>query len=280
MRTRAQIVGTVGPASGTVDIVKGLIDAGMDLARINFSHGTHLADSNGGYIQAIRDASALTGKQIPVIQDLSGPRGKTEDGHAFDSEKAEITEKDLADLTFGISVGVEFIAQSYVGNAADVKAMRAEIEKRGGDQKIIAKIERQEAIDDFENILKEADAIMMARGDLGLAVPIEELPFIEKHLIEGCKKAGKPIIIATEMLYSMVENPRPTRAEVTDVAYAILCHADAIMLSDETARGKYPLEAVSVMERIASRAEQEVDGRDFHPLEPNMKLPPAATAAA
>lgn len=279
MRTRAQIVGTVGPSSGTVELVKKLIDAGMDLARINFSHGTHEADSNGGFIKAIRDASALAGRQVPIIQDLSGPRGKTEGGHAFDAEKEEITEKDLNDLTFGISVGVEFIAQSYVGSAADVRAMRAQIEKRGGTQKLIAKIERQEAIDDFENILKEADAIMMARGDLGLAVPIEELPFIEKHLIEGCKKAGKPIIIATEMLYSMVENPRPTRAEVTDVAYAILCHADAIMLSDETARGKYPVEAVTVMEKIAHRAEQEVDGRDLHPLEPHMELPPAVASA-
>src|SRR3989344_2778480 len=125
MQSRVQIVATIGPAPGTENIVSQLLARGMDVARINFSHGTH--ESNGGYITAIRAAAQKAGKRVPVILDLAGPRGKTADGHAFDSKKAEITEKDLVDLEYGISRTVEYIAQSYVGDAADVEAMRAEI---------------------------------------------------------------------------------------------------------------------------------------------------------
>lgn len=262
--TRTQIIATIGPSSGDEATVSELLAFGMDVARINFSHGTH--ESNGSYIKAIRAAAEKGGKPIPIIQDLAGPRGKTDEGHAFDSAKAEITEKDVADLVFGISQSVEYIAQSYVGSATDVEAMRGEIEKRGANTPIIAKIERAEAVANIDDIIKTADAIMIARGDLGLAVPIEELPFIERDIIARCKKAGKPVIVATEMLFSMVDRPTPTRAEVTDVAYAILCGADVIMLSDETAKGKYPREAVAVMEKIANRAERAAEKSVLHPL--------------
>lgn len=256
MMTRTQIIATIGPSSRDEVVVSELLSLGMDVARINFSHGTH--ESDGSYIAAIRAAAQKAGKRVPIIQDLAGPREQTVSGHAFDAEKAEITEKDLADLEFGIAQGVEYIAQSYVGSARDVEALRAEIQKRGARIPIIAKIERAEAVENIDEIIKSADAIMIARGDLGLAMPIEELPFIQRQTIARAKAAGKPVIVATEMLYSMTEKPVPTRAEVTDVAFAILCGTDAIMLSDETAKGKYPREAVRAMEKIASRAEQDV----------------------
>lgn len=256
-KTRTQIIATIGPSSGdSPEILSAMLESGMDVARINFSHGTH--ESNGGYIKNIRAAAEDAGVHVPVIMDLAGPRMKTEEGHAFNDASHEvISDKDREDLAFAVELGLEYIAQSYVGGVADVAMMREEIVKRGGSQKLIAKVERQEAIDDFDAILSLADAIMIARGDLGLAVPVEEIPFIQRDLVDRAKRAGKPIITATQMMYSMVENPLPTRAEVTDVAYAILLGSDVVMLSDETARGKYPLEAVSIMDRIVRRAETD-----------------------
>lgn len=253
--TRTQIIATIGPSSGdSPEILSAMLESGMDVARINFSHGTH--ESNGGYIKNIQAAAARANVHVPVIMDLAGPRMQTDEGHAFDPERhMAITDKDRDDLACAIELGLEYIAQSYVGSAADVARMRDEILQKGGTQKIIAKIERQEAIDDFDEILVAADAIMIARGDLGLAVPIEEIPFIQRDIVERTKRAGKPVVTATQMMYSMIENPEPTRAEVTDVAFAVLIGSDAVMLSDETARGKYPLEAVAFMERIVSRAE-------------------------
>ncbi|MFA7310160.1 MAG: pyruvate kinase [Candidatus Paceibacterota bacterium] len=264
MTSRTQIIATIGPSSGEEAIVAELISLGMDVARINFSHGTF--ESNGSYIAAIRAAARAANKRVPLIQDLAGPRGQTSSGHAFDSAKAEITEKDLIDLEFGITQGVEYIAQSYVGGASDIEALRAEIEKRGAAIPIIAKIERAEAVTNIDEIIASANAIMIARGDLGLAVPMEDLPFIERDTIRRAKLAGKPVIVATEMLFSMTEHPTPERAEVTDVAFAVLCVADAIMLSDETARGKYPKEAVKMMETIAARAEQDAPQPVRNPL--------------
>ncbi|OGG53950.1 hypothetical protein A3C20_03605 [Candidatus Kaiserbacteria bacterium RIFCSPHIGHO2_02_FULL_55_25] len=254
MASRAQIVASIGPASGESALLEKMILAGMDVARINFSHGTH--ESNGGYIQAIREAAKRTGKKVPVVQDLAGPREQAGATHSFDARAAEITEKDLADLAFGISQKVDYIAQSFVGSADDVHALRDAIEKHGARIPIIAKIERQEALDRIIEIIAAADAIMVARGDLGLAVPIEDIPFIERDIIAKTKFANKPVITATQMLLSMKDNPEPTRAEVTDVEYAILLGSDAVMLSEETALGKYPLEAVAEMEKIVARAER------------------------
>ncbi|MBM3272408.1 hypothetical protein FJY94_04000 [Candidatus Kaiserbacteria bacterium] len=256
-KTRTQIVATIGPSSGdSPEMLASMLDNGMDVARINFSHGTH--ESNGGYIKNIRAIAQERGVHVPVIMDLAGPRMQTEGGHAFNGASHEvISDKDRDDLAFAVELGLEYIAQSYVGGVADVAMMREEIAKKGGSQKLIAKIERQEAINDFDAILAISDAIMIARGDLGLAVPVEEIPFIQRDLVQKAKRAEKPIITATQMMYSMVENPDPTRAEVTDVAYAILLGSDAVMLSDETARGKHPLEAVSIMDRIVRRAETD-----------------------
>ena len=264
MSSRTQIIATLGPASGdSAALLDAMIAGGMDIARINFSHGTH--ESNGAYIAAIRDAAARAGASIKIIQDLSGPRVATDTGHGFDTNAMEITEKDLADLSFGIKAYVDYIAQSYVGSAADIARMRSEIEKRNARTPIIAKIERAEAVAHIDEIIAAADAIMVARGDLGLAVPLSEIPFIERDIIAKCNAAKKPVIVATQMLYSMVENPEPTRAEVTDEAFAILSGADAVMLSDETARGKYPVEAVKAMEAIAQRAERDAVSV-MHPL--------------
>ena len=254
MRSRTQIIVTLGPSSATDSIIFEIIEAGADAVRLNFSHGTH--EEHARYIAAVHAVSVRLGKRIPIIQDLSGPRGKTESGHAFDDAQSEITEKDLHDLEFGIAQNIDYIAQSYVGNAVDVENLRREIEKRGAHIPIIAKIERQEAVENFDKILKEADAIMIARGDLGAEEPLGEIPFLERDIIGKCNAAGKPIIVATQILYSMVESPEPTRAEVTDEVFAIISGADVVMLSDETARGKYPVEAVRAMEQIAMRAER------------------------
>lgn len=254
MSSRAQIIATIGPASGDSALIEQMIRAGMDVARINFSHGTH--ESNGAYITAIREAAARAGKRVPIILDLSGPRTQTGATHTFDARAAEITEKDLADLDFGIAIGVDYIAQSFVGSAEDVRALRTAITERGAHIPVVAKIERREAVDRVAEIIDAADAVMIARGDLGLAVPLEDIPFIERDIISKAKFAKKPVITATQMLYSMKDNPVPTRAEVTDVEYAIMLGSDGVMLSEETASGAYPLEAIIEMEKCASRTER------------------------
>src|SRR3989344_5340686 len=167
--SRVQIIATIGPASGTEVILGRLVAAGMDVMRLNFSHGTH--ESNGGYITALRAAIQERAVRIPIIQDLAGPRAKTGDGHKFDTGKLEITAKDLLDLDFGIAHGVDYIAQSYVGTAADVVAMRKEIQRRGKNIPVIAKIERKLAVENADEIIIEADAVMIARGDLGAEAP-------------------------------------------------------------------------------------------------------------
>ncbi len=253
MRSRAQIIATIGPASGSVAVLEEMLEAGVDVARINFSHGTH--SSNGGYIDALRTAAYALGRHVPIIQDLAGPRMVIGSGHAFDARAECVTEKDLDDVVFGIEKGVEYIAQSFVGSREDIECLKGEVARRGGHARVIAKIERREAVDAIDGIIEVADALMVARGDLGLSVPVEDIPFIEREIIEKSKKAGKPVITATQMLYTMTDNPQPTRAEVTDVAFAILLGSDAVMLSEETARGKYPVQAVAMMERIVSRAE-------------------------
>jgi len=262
--SRVQIVATIGPASGTEAMLERLVEAGMDIMRLNFSHGTY--EEHASYIANLRTVAKKAGKHIPVIQDLSGPRGKTEGGHAFDGTKQEITEKDLRDLDFGIAHGVEYIAQSYVGSAEDIRAMRAEIERRGAKIPIIAKIERRIAVEKADEIIAEADAVMIGRGDLGEEVPVEQIPFVEKELIEKCNRAGRPVITATQMMLSMLASPTPTRAEVTDVSYAVVAGSDAVMLSEETARGEYPVEAVAAMEKVALEAEKHMNSAERHAL--------------
>ncbi|MCX7904231.1 MAG: pyruvate kinase [Caloramator sp.] len=332
---KTKIVCTIGPASESEEMLRKLIDAGMNAARLNFSHGDH--EEHGRRIVLIKKLREELGKPIAIILDTKGPEirtgnfkgGKVElvEGQEFivttrqvegdnticsvtyeklhedvkvgDTiliddgligllvEKIEgqdihcrvlnsgpvgnhkgvnlpnvkinlpaLTEKDIADIKFGIEMGIDYIAASFVRKPSDVLEIRKVLEKFGGQNiQIIAKIENQEGLDNIDDILKLADGIMVARGDLGVEIPAEDVPLVQKMLIEKANKAGKPVITATQMLDSMIRNPRPTRAEVTDVANAIFDGTDAIMLSGETANGKYPLEAVKTMAKIAEKAE-------------------------
>ena len=261
MPSKAQIVATIGPASKTKEMIKEMIANQVDVVRLNFSWGTY--EEHADYIKNVRESAEEIGKRIPIIQDLSGPRIQENRLHKFNNKVKEIiTEKDLADLKFGISQNVDYVAMSFVGSAQDVLNLKERMKEFGKVIPIIAKIERKIALDNIDEIIKTAEAIMIARGDLGNEVPLEQIPFIEKDIIEKCKKIGKPVIIATQMMFSMTENKIPTRAEITDVAYAILNGADAVMLSEESASGKYPLEAVEMMEKEILESEKHLQ-KDF-----------------
>ena len=267
--SRSQIVATIGPKSGTPEILREMVQHHMDIMRLNLSWGTH--EEHGGYIEALRAVAAETGVRVPIILDLSGPRKQTDTGHHFDAAnhhdgQALLTKKDMDDLRFGLSKGVEYVCVSYVGRKEDVEEARSAIRAQGGSARVIAKIERKCAVERADEIIAAADAVMIGRGDLGHEVPIEQIPFIERELIEKCNRAGKPVITATQMMLSMMTNPEPTRAEVTDVAYAIGLGSDAVMLSEETARGAYPAEAVAAMEKIVLEAEAHAPQRKVHLL--------------
>lgn len=263
MNSKAQIIATIGPATKDKEIVQKMVSGGMDVARLNQSWGTY--EEHAGYIKNIKEVSQEVGRNIPIILDLAGPRIQEQESHKFNNEALElITPKDLADLEFGIRQGVDYVAMSFVGESKDILQLREEMKKLappeiGGVGKvvpIIAKIERQIGVDNIDEIIKVSDGIMIARGDLGNEVPLERIPFVQKDIIVKCKKAGKPVIVATQMMDSMMKNPVPTRAEVTDITYAILGGADAVMLSEETTIGKYPLESVIMMNKVIVEAEK------------------------
>ncbi len=336
---RTKIVCTIGPASGSYKLIEELIKKGMDVARLNFSHGNY--EGHLQKIEYIRQASLKTGKTVAILQDLEGPKIRIrkiekepiflKEGSSFiltnrkvigDEQEVSITfpslpqkvkqgdyifladgtlelkvkettftdiicrvirggklssrkginipnismdissltEKDYQDIIFGIKNIVDFIGLSFIRRAEDVLKARKILEENGAeDISIIAKIEKKEAVDNLKEIIEVADGIMIARGDLGVEIPLEDVPFVQKNIIKKCNFVGKPVITATQMLMSMVSGPRPTRAEVTDVANAILDGTDAIMLSEETAVGEYPLEAVETMNRIALKAEKAID---------------------
>jgi pyruvate kinase len=259
MESVTKIIATIGPNSNSKEVISKLIAHHLDIARLNFSWGNYEWFTN--VIKNIRESAKEQNKNIPIIQDLSGPRVQDGAEHRFGGEESEevITEKDISDLSFGIEQGVEYVALSFVGYAKDIIKLKELIKAKGGNQKVIAKIERKLAFENLEGIIKESDGIMVARGDLGNEFPLEEIPFIQHEIIEACNKAGKMVIVATQMLLSMIDNPTPTRAEVSDVAYAILDGADGVMLSEESARGNYPVEAVSMMEKISLVAEKHRD---------------------
>lgn len=347
MAKRTKIICTLGPAVDSVDAVTQLIEAGMDIARLNFSHGKHsehlerinrlkqaraaldapcalMLDTRGPEIRtgALVDARPVmleTGASLILIEEeVAGTaacitqtcKGLAEhvsigtailidDGLielAVDRiEKTAIhctvknsgllgerksinvpgvfiplpamTDQDRADLSFGIQQGVDFIAASFVRSAADVREIRAFLNSNGGDDLgIIAKIECENALDDIEAIIDESDGIMVARGDLGVEIPAFKVPHLQKKIIDLCNKRSTPVITATQMLDSMMRNPRPTRAEVGDVANAIYDGTDCLMLSGETAIGAYPLEAVSMMARVAEASEGYLSEKDTTPL--------------
>lgn len=338
---KTKIVCTIGPASESPEMLEQLIIAGMNVARLNFSHGSQ--DEHAVRIAAIRDAAEKVGKPVGILLDTKGPEIRTHSmqngelhlttGQVIDVSMTEvegtkdvfsvtyekliedveqnsiillddgliqlrvlakdyehgvihtivenagvlknkkgvnvpgvsvqlpgITEKDASDILFGIEQGVDFVAASFVRRAKDVLEIRELLEQNGGSHiQIIPKIENQEGVDNIDEIIQVSDGLMVARGDLGVEIPAEEVPLVQKLLILKCNQVGKPVITATQMLDSMQRNPRPTRAEASDVANAILDGTDAIMLSGETAAGIYPLESVQTMDKIARRAEESVD---------------------
>ena len=346
MPKRTKIIATIGPASSAPAVIARLIRAGMDAARINFSHGDR--KDHISRIGMIRKEARKAGKQIAIIQDLQGPklrvgdmkddaaplrRGdtvmltskklmgtssiisvtyprlrkdlKSGDTVLFDDGRLELkvtgksaaglictvvrggvlkshkginlpgsrislpslTHKDREDLLFGIEQGVDYVALSFVRSASDIEHARRYIRKHGADIPIIAKIEKPEAIRNLEEIIYAADGIMVARGDLGVEMPPEQVPLLQKKIITACNKAEKPVITATQMLESMIERPQPTRAEASDVANAILDGTDCVMLSEETAAGKYPVQTVEVMARIAVQAETSLS-----PVQPDRDI--------
>lgn len=253
-QSKTIIIATIGPSSGEVDTLKKMAESGMDMARLNMSWGTY--DKHSEYINNIRKAGEEVNKVVPIVMDLSGPRVKEEVGHHVDeSSVIVITEKDKADAKFGSEMKVDYFAMSYVTTAQDILDLKEIISSHGSVAKIIAKIERREAVANFESIANVSDMIMIARGDLGNEYPLGEIPFVEIGLLNKSKELNKPVIVATQMLLSTTYQDVPTRAEVTDEVFAIINGADAVMLSEETANGKFPVEAVASMEEIASRTE-------------------------
>lgn len=256
MNKKTQIIATLGPSSNTKETISSMIDAGMDMVRLNFSWGTH--EEMASLISIVREAASEKGKSIPVIQDLSGPRMSVESGHQMDTAAhSVITEKDVHDLAFGLEHSVEYVALSYVASARDVHDLRSLMVQKGNLTPIIAKIERPEALNNLEEICDAADGVMVARGDLGKALPYEELPGVERRIVSLCNEKQKFVIVATEMMLSMTEAETPTRAEVIDVAYAVELGADAVMLSEESATGKHPVETVRAMNKIVTFREEE-----------------------
>lgn len=256
MESKTKIIATIGPASNNKEIILALINHHLDIFRLNFSWSSH--EEYAETIKNIRESANQTQRNILIMQDLSGPRVQEGSEHHFGGNENDkvITEKDIKDLDFGIEQKVDYVALSFVGNANDVLDLKNLIKEKGGNQKVIAKIERKSAYINLDSILEVSDGVMVARGDLGNEFPLEEIPFVQHEIIEKANKKGKMVIVATEMLLSMVDNQRPTRAEVSDVAYAIIDGADAVMLSEESARGKYPVEAVEMMEKISILAEK------------------------
>jgi len=339
---RTKIICTIGPASEEVPVLIRMMESGMNVARLNFSHGSH--EEHKHRIDNVRRAAAEVRQPVAIMLDTKGPEirtgnlqaGKVQlnagqrfvltnrkvagdenevqisyanlpgevstgahillsdglinllvestnetdivctvlNGGALGEKKGVnvpgvrinlpfLSEKDCQDIEFGIDQKVDFIAASFVRSAEDVLEIRRILERRGADIDIIAKIESQGGVDNLADIIKVAEGVMVARGDLGVEIPAEEVPLVQKTIVEQCSMAGKIVIIATQMLDSMIVNPRPTRAEVSDVANAIFEGADAIMLSGETAAGKYPVEVVETMARIATRTEEALPYADI-----------------
>jgi pyruvate kinase len=337
---KTKIVATVGPASNSKEMLTSLVKEGVDVFRLNFSHGTH--DDHLKVINFVREINAEMGTSIALLQDLQGPKirvnemqpgieikagqeliittsqlvgndkivstsyerlpkdVKTGDVILVDDGKIELkvkevrgievvttvvyggplksrkginlpftkvsapslTEKDLVDLEFGIKHKVDWIALSFVRKEQDIKSMREILDKNKSNARIVAKIEKPEALENIDAIIAATDAVMVARGDLGVEIWMEEVPMVQKMLVEKCNKAAKPVIVATQMMESMIENPRPTRAETNDVANAVMDGADAVMLSAETAAGKYPIEVIRSMVRTIASVEKS--GKIFY----------------
>ena len=336
---RTKIVCTIGPSTSSPEMLRRLIEAGMNVARLNFSHGDH--EGHKLNIDNLRRTAAELGREIGILQDLAGPKirlGEFEErrlaagevvrltpgrqavgnaipvnypyliedveihdrilladgqvelvvqekddndvtcrvvvGGALSSRKgvnlpasnlriSSFTDKDRSDLEFGLSQGVDFVALSFVRHEKDLAPLREMISKMDRPPLLIAKIEKPQALERLTEIMEAVEGVMVARGDLGVEMPVEEVPVIQKRIISEARRASKVVITATQMLGSMVGNPRPSRAEVTDVSNAVLDGTDAVMLSDETAMGKYPIEAVTVLDKVCRYTEPQIDSNRF-----------------
>ncbi|MEV5282794.1 pyruvate kinase [Streptomyces sp. NPDC051993] len=343
---RAKIVCTLGPATDTYDQIKALVEAGMDVARFNLSHGTY-AEHEERY-QRVRKASDETGRSIGILADLQGPKirlghfregpvllergdeftitveddtqgdrhlcGTTYPGLAADVTTGErilvddgrvalqvtnidgprihtlvvegglvsdhkglnlpgvavsvpaLSDKDQDDLRWALRTGADIIALSFVRSGRDIQDVHRIMDEEGRRLPVIAKIEKPQAVDNIEDIVAAFDGIMIARGDLGVEMPLEQVPIVQKRAIKLAKRNAKPVIVATQMLDSMIDNSRPTRAEASDVANAVIDGTDAVMLSGETSVGKYPVETVKTMSRIVEAAEEDVLAKGLPPL--------------
>jgi pyruvate kinase len=356
---KTKIVCTIGPSSSTADVIEAMITSGMNVARLNFSHGNQ--SDHEEKIKIIRDTARKLGSTVAILQDLAGPKirvgfisdpgallepgqdfiltglqiegnsnrvsvsypnlpGEVKEGdrllladglmelvvvNASETEikcrvitggiltshkginlttgtihAPSLTEKDQHDLIFGLEHDVDYIALSFVKTADDIRMIKEIISKNGKEVPVIAKIEKHEALERLDEIIEISDGIMVARGDLGVEMPPEDVPLIQKSIIQKANYAGKPVITATQMLRSMVSSPRPTRAEAADVANAVLDGSDAVMLSEETASGSYPVEAVRFMNRIATKAETGFPYEKFLHLTPRKEISPSVAHAS
>ena len=258
-----KIIATIGPASDKPEILDEMVRAGMDMARLNFFWPGR--EESILRVKNIRQAARDNDAKVLIFGDLPGPRVQSKDGHTYEVNTTKaLTDKDRELIKFAVENNLDYVSVSFVGNKEDILECREEIKKHNGTQKIIAKIERAEAVKNIDEIIEVADAVMVARGDLGNEVPLEKIPFIQDEIIKKCKLAGKPVITATQMLYSMKDSPTPTRAEATDVVHAVLEGSDAVMLSEETSTGKYPIRAVYVMEHLALEAEHHMTNAKFN----------------
>jgi pyruvate kinase len=252
-----QIIATIGPATKDTDVIAAMIRSDMSIARLNFSWGTH--DEHRQFVKSVREVAKAAHVMVPILQDLSGPRIQQGAGHTFDSEVTVITEKDIADVKALADLEIEYVALSFVKDAEDVADLRTLLVEVGSQSKVIAKIERQEALDNLDEIIAAADGIMIARGDLGDAIPIETLPFVKKDILKRCNEAHKPAIVATEMLTSMIDSTDPSRADISDITHAVLDGASATMLSNETAVGTNPVKTVEVMRKVVDEAQRHTN---------------------
>ncbi|MFF4216087.1 pyruvate kinase [Streptomyces nondiastaticus] len=347
---RAKIVCTLGPATDSYEQIKALVDAGMDVARFNLSHGTY-ADHEARY-QRVRKAAEEAGRSVGILADLQGPKirlgrfregpvllergdeftitvepvegdrhtcGTTYDGLAGDVSRGErilvddgrvtlevvevdgprvrtivieggmvsdhkglnlpgvavsvpaLSDKDVEDLRWALGTGVDIIALSFVRSADDVTDVHRVMDEEGRRLPVIAKIEKPQAVENLDGIIAAFDGIMVARGDLGVEMPLETVPIVQKRAIKLAKRNAKPVIVATQMLDSMIDASRPTRAEASDVANAVIDGTDAVMLSGETSVGKYPVETVKTMGRIVAAAEEDLLAKGLPPLSERSK---------
>lgn len=260
-----QIVATIGPATASIGVMRQMVLAGMDVVRLNFAHGTF--EEHRQIAEYTRIVASENGIYIPIIGDLAGPRLHGTNSHIYDKDSIyPLTDHDIESVAFSIEQNIDYVALSYTGSAADINEVRDVLHAGGGTARIIAKIERIEALRNLDEIIEISDAVMIARGDLGNEIPLEQIPYVQHSIIKKMNWAHKPVITATEMLLSMVENPTPTRAEVSDVAYAVISGTDAVMLSEETAIGNNPVASVLMMEKIVLEAERHYLPQDNHLL--------------